>query len=60
VAVGAEAKKLVNGLPKLQKLQGCCPHILLCRENGTKQYVGPASADSDGLVLRGSLFVFEW
>jgi hypothetical protein len=60
VAVGAESKKLVNGLPKQQKLQVGCPHILVCRESGTKQYVGPASADSAGLLLRRSLFAFEW
>jgi hypothetical protein len=29
----------VNGLPKQQKLQAGCPHILLCKESGTKQYV---------------------
>jgi hypothetical protein len=34
VAVGAEAKKLVNGLPKKQKLQVGCPHILVCKESG--------------------------
>jgi hypothetical protein len=36
VVVGAEAKKPVNGLPKQQKLQVSCPHILVCRENDTK------------------------
>jgi hypothetical protein len=51
VAVGAEAKKPVNGLPKQQKLQVGCPHILVCKENGTKQYVGLASADSAELLL---------
>jgi hypothetical protein len=60
VEVGAEARKLVNGLPKRQKLQVDCLHILVCRESGTKQYVGPASADSAGLLLRRSLFAFEW
>ena len=60
VAVEAKAKKLVNGLPKQQKLHVGCPHILVCRESGTKQYVGPASADSAGLLLRQSLFAFEW
>jgi hypothetical protein len=60
VVVGAEARKLVNGLPKQQKLQVGCPHILVCRESGTKQYVGPASANSAGLLLRRSLFAFEW
>jgi hypothetical protein len=60
VAVGAEARKLVNGLPERQKLHVGCPHILVCRESGTKQYVGPALADSTGLLLRQSLFAFEW
>jgi hypothetical protein len=36
VAVGAEAKKPVNGLPKQQKVQVGCPHILVCKENGMK------------------------
>jgi hypothetical protein len=39
VAVGAEAKKPENGLPKQQKLQAGCLHTLVCRESGTKQYV---------------------
>ena len=60
VAVGAEARKLVNGLPKQQKLQVDCPHTLVCRESGTKQYVRPASADSTRLLLRQSLFASEW
>jgi hypothetical protein len=60
VAVGVEARKLVNGLSKRQKLQVGCPHILVCRENGTKQYVGLASAYSTGLLLWRSLFAFEW
>jgi hypothetical protein len=58
--VGAEARKPVNGLPKRQKLQVDCLHILVCRESGTKQYLRPASADSAGLLLRQSLFAFEW
>jgi hypothetical protein len=58
--VGAEAKKPLNGLLKQQKLQVGCPHILVCRENGTKQYVGLASADSAKLVLRQSLFASGW
>jgi hypothetical protein len=57
--VGARAKKPVNGLPKQQKLQVGCPHILVCRESGTKQYVGLDSADSVGLLLRQSLFASE-
>jgi hypothetical protein len=57
--VGAEAKKPVNGLPKQQKLQHDCPHILVCRESGTKQYVRLASVDSVKLLLRQSLFASE-
>jgi hypothetical protein len=56
VVVGAEAKKPMNGLPKQQKLQVGCPHILVCRENGTKQYVALASVDSTELLLQKSLF----
>jgi hypothetical protein len=37
VAVEAEAKKPVNGLPKQQKLQDDFPHILVYRESDTKQ-----------------------
>jgi hypothetical protein len=59
VAVGAEARKLVNGFLKQQKIQVDCPHILVCRESGTKQYVRPASVDSVGLLLRQSLFASE-
>jgi hypothetical protein len=59
VAVGIGAKKPVNGLPKQQKLQVDCPHILVCRESGTKQYVGLASADSTELLLQQSLFASE-
>jgi hypothetical protein len=39
VAVEGGARKLVNGLPKQQKLQVDCPHILVYRENNTEQYV---------------------
>jgi hypothetical protein len=60
VAVEAEARKLVNGLPKQQKLQVDCPHILVCRESSTKQYVKRASAGSSGPLLRQSLFASEW
>jgi hypothetical protein len=60
VAVGAKAKKPVNGLPKQEKLQVGCPHILVCRENGTKQYIGHASADYAELLLRQSLFASGW
>ena len=56
VAVGAEAKKPVNGLPKQQKLQDDCPHILVCRESGTKQCARPVSADSAELRLLQSPF----
>jgi hypothetical protein len=59
VAVGAEAKKLVNGLPKQQNLQVSCPHILVCKESGTKQCVKPASVDSAELLLRQSPFASE-
>ena len=59
VAVGAEAKKLVNGLPKQQKLQVGFPHIMVCKESGTKQYVGLASAESAELLLQQSLFASE-
>ena len=60
VAVEAEARKLVSGLPKQQKLQVDCPHTLVCRGSGTRQYVRLASADSAGLLLRQSLFASEW
>jgi hypothetical protein len=59
VAVGAKATKPMNGLPKQQKLQVGCPHILVCKDNGTKQYVKLASADSAELLLRQSLFASE-
>jgi hypothetical protein len=59
VPVGVGAKKPVNGLPKQQKLQVGCPHILVCRESGTKQYVGLVSADSAELLLRQSSFALE-
>jgi hypothetical protein len=57
VAVEVEAGKLVNGLPKQQKLQVDCPHTLVCRESDTKQYVRPASADFAELLLRQSLLL---
>jgi hypothetical protein len=60
VVVEAEARKLVNGLPKQQKLQVDCPHILECRESSMKQYVKPALAGSARLLLRQSLFASEW
>jgi hypothetical protein len=52
VAIGAEARKLVNDLPKQQKLQVDYPRILVYRDNSTKQYVKSASADSAVLLLR--------
>jgi hypothetical protein len=57
--VGDEAKKLANGLPKQQKLQVGCPHILVCKESGMKQCVKPASADSVEFLLRQSPFASE-
>jgi hypothetical protein len=60
VAVGAEARKLVNDLPKQQKLQVDYPRILVCRESSTKQCVKPASVDSVVLLLQQSLFVSRW
>jgi hypothetical protein len=60
VAVGAEAKKPENGLPKQQTLQASCLHILVYRESGTKQYVGLALADSAELLLHQLLFASEW
>jgi hypothetical protein len=58
VAMGAEARKLVNDFPKQQKLQVDYSRILVCRESSTKQYVKPVSADSVALLLRQSLFCF--
>jgi hypothetical protein len=58
--VGAKARKLVNDLPKQQKLQVDCPCILVYMENITKQCVKPASADSAALLLRQSLFASGW
>jgi hypothetical protein len=58
--VGAVAKKPVNGWSKQQKLQDDCPHILVCRENGTKQCARPVSADSVELRLLRSPFASEW
>jgi hypothetical protein len=60
VAVGDEARKLVNDLPKQKKLQVDYPRILVYRESSTKRYVKPASADSIGLLLQQSLFASEW
>jgi hypothetical protein len=52
VAMEAEAMKLVNDLPKQQKLQVDYPRILVYRESSTKQCVKPASADFAVLLLR--------
>jgi hypothetical protein len=60
VAVEAGARKLVNDMPKQQKLQVDYPRILVYRESSTKQYVKPSSADSAGLLLRQSIFASEW
>jgi hypothetical protein len=60
VVMGAGAMKLVNDLPKQQKLQVDYPHILVYRGSSTKQYVGPASADSTALLLRQSPSASEW
>jgi hypothetical protein len=51
VAVEAGARKLVNDLPKQQKLQVDYSRILVYKESSTKQYVKPASTDSAGLLL---------
>jgi hypothetical protein len=58
--VGAGARKLVNDLPKKQKLQVDYPPIRVYRESSTKQCVKPASVDSAVLRLRQSLFASGW
>jgi hypothetical protein len=60
VEMEAGARKLVNDLPKQQKLQVDYPRILVYRESSTKQYVKPALADSVGLLTRQSFFASEW
>jgi phage protein U len=57
VAVVAVPMQLGSGLPKqlIQRVVGC-PHTRECMGNSTKQYAGPASADS--IVLLGQLFPF--
>jgi hypothetical protein len=60
VVVGAGARKLVNDLPKQQKLQVGYPRILVYRESSTKQCVKPNLADSIALLLRQSLFASGW
>jgi hypothetical protein len=58
--MGAEARKLVNDLPKQQKLRVDCPCILVYRENSTKLCVKPTLADSTVLLLWQSLFASGW
>jgi hypothetical protein len=58
--MGARARKLVNDLPKQQKLQADYPRILVYRESSMKQYVRPASADSAAPLLRQSPFASKW
>jgi hypothetical protein len=58
--MGAGARKLVNDLPKQQKLQVDYPRILVYRESNMKQYVRPASADSAAPLLWQSPFASEW
>jgi hypothetical protein len=58
--VGAGAGKLVNDLPKQQRLQVDYPRILVYRESRTKQYARPASADSAAPLLRQSPFASKW
>jgi hypothetical protein len=56
----AGAMKLVNVLPKQQKLQVDYPRTLVYRESSTKQCVKPVSADFATLLLRQSLFASGW
>jgi hypothetical protein len=58
--MGAGPRKLVNDLPKRQKLQVDYRRILVHRESSMKKYVRPASADSAAPLLRQSSFAFEW
>jgi hypothetical protein len=58
--MGAGPRKLVNDLPKQQKPQVDYLRILVQKENSTKQYVGPASADSAAPLLRQSPFASGW
>jgi hypothetical protein len=60
VVVGAGARKLVNDLPKQQKLQVDYPRIQVYRESSMKQCVKPALADSAALLLRQSPFASGW
>jgi hypothetical protein len=58
--MGAGPKKLVNDLPKRQKLQVDYLRILTHRESSMKQYVRPASVNSVVPLLRQSHFASEW
>jgi hypothetical protein len=60
VATEAVAKMLGVSLPKQQKLQSDCLHILECKANGTKQYARPALADSVVPQLLLSPFASGW
>jgi hypothetical protein len=60
VVVGAEARKLVNDLPKQLKLQIDYPTYSVYRESSTKQCVKPALTDSALLLLLQSLFASGW
>jgi hypothetical protein len=60
VAVEAVAKMLGVDLPKQQKLQSDCLHILECKANGTKQCAWPASAESVVLQLLLCPFASGW
>jgi hypothetical protein len=51
--VATEPRKLENDLPKQQKLYAVdCPRTPGYTESSTKQYAGPASADSAVLRLQ--------
>jgi hypothetical protein len=58
--MGDGPKKLVNDLPKRQKLQVDYLRILTHRESSMKQYVRPVSANSVVPLLRQSPFASEW
>jgi hypothetical protein len=59
VVVVVGLMQLVSVLPKQLMLWVVgCPHTRGCIVNSTKQYAGPASADS--VVLRPQLFLFAY
>jgi hypothetical protein len=60
VVVEAAAKMLGVGLPKQQKLQGGCLHILEYKANDTKQYARPALADFVAQLLLLSPSTSGW